>query len=251
MNEKSLNDGLIAFMAFLGRDSLNIGCVETSTMKCYQAIYKTPGFIASLLKYLEENKISDVLSMTWFIMKVCQFDHCVRDDENILQICTFLREHHRSSNADQLLTLVHPSLHADARPVKAAITSLDELKALEPQHDNDFPTDYRRIHIVPTVDELNHMGTSSVPLLPAPSDFEDRSSVEAAMLDRQFRLLRQDMVSQIVEELHEDSKLPINKRYRLFTNPTLVGIESETKSFFHIQVQTPPMLSIEAQTMQE
>jgi hypothetical protein len=60
------------------------------------------------------------------------------------------------------------------------------------RHDNDY-TDFRSIRIMPTIEELS---SDELPYLP-PNTVTD----EAGALDRQFRLLREDMVGPARTEL--------------------------------------------------
>ena len=69
------------------------------------------------------------------------------------------------------------------------------------RHDNDF-SDFGKIAILPTTDELN----STEPAFIRPSDLledpETASDRVAIHLDNQFRLLREDMLYEMREELH-------------------------------------------------
>eukprot|EP01032_Pedospumella_encystans_P023366 gene23366-26450_t len=132
--------------------------------------------------------------------------------------------------AQAVVTLIfpHENLSGGRALDPAAMTNLDALRALDPQHDNDFPLDYRSIQIIPTADEINSSkalpGTALVPTSGPPD--------EAAILDRQFRLLREDMVAPIVAELHELKAAPASQntrtveqlKKRLYAGPTLVDV---------------------------
>jgi hypothetical protein len=77
---------------------------------------------------------------------------------------------------------------------------LEELRKLVPQHNNDFPEDFTRIQIVPTIEELN----SSIPLEAVYRGWlGDPEALAMEMLDRQFRLLREDMIDPLREEIRE------------------------------------------------
>lgn len=68
------------------------------------------------------------------------------------------------------------------------------------RHDNDFP-DFRNIAILPTADEI---ASSEPPFLRPISQMEDpeaKSTRLATYLDNQFRLLREDMIYEMREEL--------------------------------------------------
>ncbi|KAJ8468551.1 hypothetical protein ONZ45_g17203 [Pleurotus djamor] len=68
------------------------------------------------------------------------------------------------------------------------------------RHDNDF-ADYRAISILPTADEIL---STEIPFLRLRQDLEDPSTLDkraAIYLDNQFRLLREDMLSELKEEI--------------------------------------------------
>lgn len=72
------------------------------------------------------------------------------------------------------------------------------------RHDNDF-ADYRKIAILPSIDELI---SSDAPYLRFASDIDDvePSGRLVAQLDNQFRLLREDMLHDLKEELAGQTK---------------------------------------------
>jgi hypothetical protein len=85
------------------------------------------------------------------------------------------------------------------------------------RHDNDF-ADFRRISILPTADELL---CSEKPFLRPSSSLDELESSEdriAVHLDNQFRLLREDMLYEMREELHVALGLKKGKRYGFVLN---------------------------------
>ncbi|TRM64558.1 P-loop containing nucleoside triphosphate hydrolase protein [Schizophyllum amplum] len=66
------------------------------------------------------------------------------------------------------------------------------------RHDNDF-ADFRGIAIMPTADEIR---STEPPFLLPSTAFEQESHRSSSYLDSQFRLLREDMLSELREELH-------------------------------------------------
>ncbi|KAF8806261.1 P-loop containing nucleoside triphosphate hydrolase protein [Phlegmacium glaucopus] len=69
------------------------------------------------------------------------------------------------------------------------------------RHDNDFP-DFRKIAILPTTDELSSMERAFIQPSDVLEDPETASKRVAIHLDNQFRLLREDMIYEMREELH-------------------------------------------------
>ena len=69
------------------------------------------------------------------------------------------------------------------------------------RHDNDF-VDFRKISILPTTDELESMERAFIQPSDVLEEPETESSRVAIHLDNQFRLLREDMLYEMREELH-------------------------------------------------
>ena len=69
------------------------------------------------------------------------------------------------------------------------------------RHDNDF-VDFRKISILPTTDELESMERAFIQPSDVLEEPETASSRVAIHLDNQFRLLREDMLHEMREELH-------------------------------------------------
>ena len=69
------------------------------------------------------------------------------------------------------------------------------------RHDNDF-VDFRKISILPTTDELESMERAFIQPSDVLEEPETASNRVAIHLDNQFRLLREDMLYEMREELH-------------------------------------------------
>ena len=69
------------------------------------------------------------------------------------------------------------------------------------RHDNDF-VDFRKISILPTTDELESMEQAFIQPSDVLEEPETASNRVAIHLDNQFRLLREDMLYEMREELH-------------------------------------------------
>ncbi|KAK0489353.1 P-loop containing nucleoside triphosphate hydrolase protein [Armillaria novae-zelandiae] len=116
------------------------------------------------------------------------------------------------SLAEDLLPTILKSSHPDIRTIAQKVKNTISVAStfLVPitnddvgpggRHDNDFP-DFREIAILPTSDEL---ASTEAPFLRQSSDLEDPSTEEhrgALHLDNQFRLMREDMIYEMREEL--------------------------------------------------
>ena len=121
--------------------------------------------------------------------------------------------------------------------------SLEHLRADKPMHDNDFPLDYRKITIVPTTDELNAPISASCIETALVINDQSRTSRTSTMLDRQFRLLREDVIAPVKESQEKELSLPLGSRCRMFSNPRSVGIELMPRPCVLIQFDAPPALT--------
>ncbi len=116
------------------------------------------------------------------------------------------------SLADNLLPIILRSSHPDIRTIAQKIKNTISVASTSPiaitkddigpggRHDNDFP-DFREIAILPTTDEL---ASTEAPFLRPSSDLDDPSTEEhreTLHLDNQFRLMREDMIYEMREEL--------------------------------------------------
>ncbi|KAK0489357.1 P-loop containing nucleoside triphosphate hydrolase protein, partial [Armillaria novae-zelandiae] len=114
--------------------------------------------------------------------------------------------------AEELLPLFTASPHLDVRNIAHNIKNTISVASASAvaitkddvrpggRHDNDFP-DFRDIVILPTTDEL---ASTEAPFLRPGTALDDPSTEahrEALYLDNQFRLLREDMIHEMREEL--------------------------------------------------
>ncbi|OAL25146.1 hypothetical protein AYO22_05023 [Fonsecaea multimorphosa] len=104
------------------------------------------------------------------------------------------------------------------------------------RHDNDFE-DIHAIHIMPTAEEL----ASKDPYLPRVQDMDNPQGATslAAQVDRQFRLLREDMISDLREELGHikaPNKSTVRKRLRVFSL-SLAGALCDDKRQWSLQFE--------------
>ncbi|KAK0188464.1 P-loop containing nucleoside triphosphate hydrolase protein [Armillaria mellea] len=105
--------------------------------------------------------------------------------------------------AEELLPRLIASPHLDntisVASTSAAVIAKDDIRP-GGRHDNDFP-DFRDIAILPTTDEL---ASTEAPFLRPGTALDDPSTEEhreALYLDNQFRLMREDMIHEMREEL--------------------------------------------------
>lgn len=112
-------------------------------------------------------------------------------------------------------------------------------------HDND-KANFRAISIVPTSSELR---CKESPFLPSAFSPEHIDNKEAAALDRQFRLMRQDLIGVVKEELRAELKLNSGQRRRILPDPTLINFGMKPEPHIVIRMSLPMRLSKRIQAM--
>ena len=66
---------------------------------------------------------------------------------------------------------------------------------------------------------------------------------EAASLDRQFRLLREDLCGAVKDEIVQEFRRPEEQRRRAFINPRVVGLGDKPEPHVKIQVEMPQRIT--------
>ncbi|KAK0239335.1 P-loop containing nucleoside triphosphate hydrolase protein [Armillaria nabsnona] len=114
--------------------------------------------------------------------------------------------------AEELLPLFLTSPHLEVRKIGQTVKNSISVASTSPvaiakddirpggRHDNDFP-DFREIAILPTADELASKEASFLRPSSALDDPSTEEHREALYLDNQFRLMREDMIYEMREEL--------------------------------------------------
>jgi hypothetical protein len=231
---------LLEFLEFLGLEKLSIGSAKLHTLLCYKAAFKTPGLLGVLEKNISSRTEKEKATIAWFLVAVCRDDADARANPTVIRIAEALSAMEGKA-IQAMMTLILPSSGGSdgggggGDTFHGRVSNLEELRALEPQHDNDFPLDYRSIQIVPTADEINHR-------VNVPTNFGKITS-EAGLLDRQFRLLRDDMLGPILEEIDAHIATPgKNKRAKIFQHPVLVDVVLEPVPCVLMAVPIPEAL---------
>ncbi|KDR65734.1 hypothetical protein GALMADRAFT_106825 [Galerina marginata CBS 339.88] len=151
---------------------------------------------AFLKGQLEE---SATLSFGWLLLHLCSLSSD--------QASLYREDNDMTIILNTLLSSPNPKLQGFGTKINEVLnTALPDTNIAVPgagpggRHDNDFP-DFRKISILPTGEEL---GSKDPPFLRTSNVLEDpanESSRVAIHLDNQFRLLREDMIYEMREEL--------------------------------------------------
>ena len=252
----------LALLAALGAEKLSHGVYASRVQATFQAFHESPGFLQAVKVALLDNTLRDPAAVAWMLLKLAPESEAVRQckDPDVRDVVELLKQSTApgmSALAPRLATLfasvsAPPSDDAEASGLSsgsdggglAGPESLQAAKtAMRPpgvrEHDND-PEDFRSVSIVPTPSELN---CPEAPYLPPPEGSEFISDREAALLDRQFRLMREDLVGSLREELKEELAEGPSAYRRLYRTPALKGLEcSRDGPYIRLSVPLPPRL---------
>ena len=250
-------DTVVTFLAFLGADVINKGAAKACTAQCFTTAFETPGFLVAIEEAIRADRIQDTGAVMWFLVSVSRTCASARENAQVQSIANLLSDKPCPLTV-QLATLLMPGrIAADmtrASKIDGAIDltkieSYQELRSFQPQHNNDFPLDYRKIAIVPTAEELNiqrgdagiqTMGTIQAKMAPEARAAGDEAALAlatATVLDRQFRLLREDMIAPTKAELKEEWDKKPHERRKLFERPQVVGWEVHPKPCMLVRVE--------------
>eukprot|EP01038_Epipyxis_sp_PR26KG_P006414 gene6414-8831_t len=194
---------LMDFFERLGSPEFSKGQLKILSGELYVVAYRFPGFMERLTENLSKIRPKDFATVGWFILSICSDSAEIRSDQKVLDLVSrgiFDSTEHGRPLRSLLYTNINRvevvSMYENGNSGEDnKISSLQELRDVIPAHDNDFPNDFREIKIAPTVDELN-CGTNK---------FRNWSltNQDPQMLDRQFRLLREDMIIPMKTQLKE------------------------------------------------
>ena len=244
---------VVRLLAALGAEKLSHGVFKSKALLCFCTIYEASGFTDTVLAQLAQGTLGDPAAIAWSLVKLAQGVPQVHDDPTILQIVDLLRTS-KAAGATQLATMfasVKAPPDLDRTPATdQGLVSLQAAKAaMRPpgvrDHDND-KADFRQISIIPTPKELD---CSEQPYLPPPEGSEFIDNKEAAMLDRHFRLMREDLLGPMRKELREEVRQPARDFRRLYKDPALVGIGFKPEPHVLLRVAMTPRLAGRVRSM--
>jgi hypothetical protein len=242
---------LVRFIGLLGRETLTVGLKKMNVANVALCIANLAGINDMFRVSIESNRISDLLPISWFISFVVINDITLKN--KFRPLFDLLMDKITNKDAKKQLQLAFGVTTATIKEgkTKSKAVSLDELKNSEPLHDNDFLEDFRKISILPTVDEINCF---DYPLDHIPNcclDSDEKESTESVdslqeypLLDRQFRLLREDMLSPLREELKKilSSTNPKDFMKQKLFSPIAFDIGTFPSCFVKIAFKPPPNL---------
>eukprot|EP01041_Mallomonas_annulata_P000135 gene135-218_t len=232
-NPSNINSTVIKFLDYIGDNILNIGSTKKCVSDLYLITYNTPKLLSIIEDLIPKGTLNDPLVISWFLVSICRSEANCRENPLVLRISKLLKA--AGTSVPQLDTLLC-SQNIDEG--KLGEVSLEYLRSMQPQHDNDF-SDYRKVSIVPTATEINSR-VSVCGIAPTWRNFADSEQEnEASLLDRQFRLLREDMVAPMREEIQKELRVIKNDRKRMYDKPCAISVMTNPNPCVLIRISMP------------
>ena len=215
-----LNGSVIPLLKRLGSDNLTRGSLSNALDELLHALFMHEQWMKMMVTEMARGTIHEPLAVGWMALRAVssadeQGTAARKEKPFCNQIIAALEQSGEAACigvAQRIATVitltVDPAAAASsssASASKSARSSLLGLSSSFPggRHDNDHPS-YRDVRIVPTPQEL-HCAT---PFLPCIGDAGgNQIETDATLLDRQFRLLREELLSELREEFNGREKV--------------------------------------------
>eukprot|EP00798_Chlamydomonas_sp_ICE-L_P013667 gene13667-19555_t len=253
----------LELLAALGAEQLSHGVYASRVLRIFHTFWEALGFMQSIQEALIGNKLRDPAVVARMLIKLAPEVEAVRQCKDpytakVVELLHCSTAEGMSALAPRLATLfiivAMPSgatlPPSQAAKVDAFPESLQAAKsAMRPpgvrDHDNDS-ADYRSISILPTPAELN---CQELPYLPPVEGSDFITDREASMLDRCFRLMREDLLGSLREELAEEMTAGASCFRRLYRNPQVSKICTEPLPYVLLSVPVPSRLAARVSKM--
>eukprot|EP00397_Hematodinium_sp_SG-2012_P000289 GEMP01000289.1.p1 GENE.GEMP01000289.1~~GEMP01000289.1.p1 ORF type:complete len:2487 (+),score=732.48 GEMP01000289.1:46-7506(+) len=199
------DSALLPFLALLGSDAVCAASMCQSAVKgIIELVYTIPGFLGTLHQYVETCVLREEATVGWFVLMCCRdFETARRDDGNIMRRVADILIERNAPAARQLRTVLGIGLTSEQVGGSPEVVGIEDLRQeAGGRHDNDMK-DFRSIALIPTIEEL---GCTEQGYLPK------QGSTEAAALDRNFRLLREDVIGPARVDLEQIQQGGGNRR---------------------------------------
>ena len=244
---------IFALLACLGVKQLDYGIYKSKRLDIYRAIYSST-FLSTIS---EKPALGDVdpLALAWFLLKIsnnpddADLGQAVRGNVQVQSLVQLLLSKREVKVIGQQLRNMYTddvNSTAPGMPFRGGLRAArQEIKVImrppgERDHDNDC-VNFRDVMIAPTALELQ---CADLPYLPQDDDGVGLSDTsETRLLGRQFRLLREDLIGPLREEMKEELKIPMHKRKKLFSNPCLIEVQLKPEPCVVAQVEMPQGLA--------
>lgn len=251
----------LKLLGAMGGEALTQGVYKDRTLRCFETLYYAPEFFSTLAQHLNTERLTgpkDHSTIAWFLLQLGKSgNEEVLLDPLVRQLIDFFK----SSNQvgfpqlwEQLNVVFQRKKNGDGgngdKPKTNEMTSLEAVQLImrppgTRDHDND-KENYRTLSIIPTTSELQ---STEAPYLPSADGSDYIDNAEAATLDRQFRLMREDLVGTVKQELKDEFHIPARQRRRLLPDPLVIGFGMKPEPHVIIRVSIPSQVQQRIQSM--
>jgi hypothetical protein len=253
----------LKLLAAMGGEALTQGVYKERTLRCFKTLYGATDFILTLTQQLSTGRLrgpKDHSAIAWFILQLGKSgNEDVLNDPLVWEQIEFFKTSDQvgfPQLSDQL-DVVFQTIGAGQKPEGSnelgAATGVVSLEAAQRMmrppgardHDND-KENFRAISIIPTTSELQcKEGT----YLPSADGSEYIENAEAAALDRQFRLMREDLLGTVKEELQTEFAIGTHQRRRLLPEPRIIDFGMKPEPHVVVRISIPNRLQQRIKSM--
>jgi hypothetical protein len=202
-------NSVFPFLTLIDKEEFSRGVLKSARDTVLCAIGGSEPWLRGVLRLMSNDMMTDdeMIQIGWLLLQSLSADEDLgkearKYEKNILPIIQIM-SNSQSIPLQRCAALIQPLIEsfapAVARPNR--MTTVAEIQHVAGgRHNNDF-FQFRDVELLPSTEELL---CTELPYLPRPADVIS----EATMLDRNFRLLRHDLVKSLQEEfgIVEDSR---------------------------------------------
>jgi len=259
------NSEPMKLLAAMGEEGLMQGVYKERTLRCFKSLYEATDFMRGLTEQLTTGRLQgpkDHSAIAWFLLQLGK-----SGNEEVLED-TLVREQIRFFKtskqvgfpllSNQLDVVFHGFVdnklggevlggEGDGAQGVASLEAAQRM--MRPpgsrDHDNDKEC-FRAISIVPTVSELQCTESAYLPPAFGSTYLEN---TQAIALDRQFRLMREDLIGTVKEELKAEFSMATKQRRRMLPDPHIVDFGMKPEPHVVIRVSIPYRLEQRIKSM--
>lgn len=255
----------LKLLAAMGGEALTQGVYKERTLRCFRTLYGAADFMLKLTEQLTTGRLQgskDHSTIAWFILQLGKCgNEDVLNDLLVRDLIAFFKTSNQvgfpqlSKQLDIVFQTVTPNdgtegvVRADDGDVACMVSLEVAQRAMRPpgvrDHDND-KENFRAISIIPTTQELR---CNEGAYLPSTDNSDHMDNKEAAALDRQFRLMREDLLGTVKDELQSEFKLVPSQRRRILPDPCIIDFGMQPEPHVVVRISIPHRLQKRIQGM--
>jgi hypothetical protein len=256
------NSEPMKLLAAMGEEGLMQGVYKERTLRCFKSLYEATDFMIGLSEQLMTGRLQgpkDHSTLAWFLLQLGKSgNEEVLEDTLVREQIRFFKTSKQVGFPLHLDVVFHEfvvdkKLGGDVEGEGDDVQGIASLEAAQRMmrppgsrdHDNDKEC-FRAISIVPTVSELQCTESA---YLPPSSGSTHLENTQAIALDRQFRLMREDLIGTVKEELKAEFSMATNQRRRMLPDPHIVDFGMKPEPHVVIRVSIPYRLEQRIKSM--